>query len=194
MLAAIGGGAYAVWLSVLAGAGAPDVTRAMLRWRQVVIAALAGVCAVLAGRLSAAPAVTVLLLVVAAAAVHDDDRERIPNPLSLAAAVAAAGCWLLAGAQPEPLIAAGVLAVLALLGYIAGGIGAGDVKMLPSVALAVSCLYPGVAGAVFAVSTFLAISCAAALIIHLAAGLSRTAHSAFAPPMLLGAVAMAALS
>lgn len=81
-----------------------------------------------------------LLGIASAAAITDAREHRIPNILSLAAAIAAVFTWLGAGA---PLIALELGAVAAVSLYTLwqlDQVGGGDVKYLPSLVLAVAAL------------------------------------------------------
>lgn len=77
----------------------------------------------------------VVLVFAAAAAATDARFEVIPNLVSAAATVVAVAAWVVAG---FPIVAVGVAVASSLIFfglYIAGWIGAGDVKILPALVL-----------------------------------------------------------
>lgn len=77
----------------------------------------------------------VVLVFTAAAAATDARYEIIPNPIAAAATVVAGAVWVAAG-LPIVALAVTVAAALVLFGlYVAGWIGAGDVKLLPALIL-----------------------------------------------------------
>ncbi|SDH50982.1 prepilin peptidase [Microbacterium sp. 77mftsu3.1] len=88
------------------------------------------------------PTLAVLLSVTAVAAVTDAYRHTIPNRISLLAAVAAAGVWTAAGAPVTALLMAAVLAAVLLTLWTADLMGGGDVKLIPSLALAAAATGP----------------------------------------------------
>lgn len=80
-----------------------------------------------------------MLSVLVAAAVVDAHLKVVPNLVSAAAAILAVCGWVMLGAPVMPMLLAVALATLLVAAYLSGAkLGAGDVKLLPSVALVCS--------------------------------------------------------
>jgi Flp pilus assembly protein protease CpaA len=95
---------------------------------------LTGLAGALGALVGLGPAV---LIALAAATAVDLKQLRIPNNVSLLAWCLAALTWYLQGAPLWVLAVAGAIGILGLVLYLAGGLGGGDVKLLPAAALGV---------------------------------------------------------
>ena len=102
----------------------------------------------------APPAFAALLLIAVAAAAIDAREHRIPNVLSAAAAVAGVLTWAESGAPLDAFGIALAVAVLLLIAYDWNLMGGGDVKLIPSLALAAAASSPFVTGAILRVGVF----------------------------------------
>ena len=100
------------------------------------------------------PAFAALLVIAVVAAAIDAREHRIPNTLSAAAAAAGVLAWAEAGAPLDAFGIALVVAVLLLIAYDWDLMGGGDVKLIPSLALAAAASSPFATGAILRVGVF----------------------------------------
>lgn len=140
--------------------------------------------------------VLVVLVGAAIAASVDAVTLVIPGALTAALGVTALLGWLVSGAPVLPLAAALIVAVAFVVAFAVSSIGGGDVKLLPSLVLAVASGAADAATAVLAVSAFLTVSflvTAAALLLAPRSvsgptGAAAASRQAAAPGFLLGAL------
>lgn len=183
----VGAGSAALTAIVAAGFIARERQWARLDVTWVLLHA--GVVAIVGGAL--VPELSVPLGLLAAAAAIDARFDIIPNSLSF-------GMWVAAGAvcvaQDAPIPAAfgGAFFAFLVALYAAGGIGAGDVKLLPP-ALAVALLSaPELVSMMWRTQLFVAVLCAGMLVAH-AAGRAFRVRGAAQPmgPAIFFATAIA---
>lgn len=124
-----------------------------------------------------------VFLVLLAAAIVDQETMRIPNVYSILAALLALGSWATSGFAMWALAVSVSVGIFALILYAFGGIGGGDVKLLPSAALGI---LPSGPEAVLAASVLLLLAGIWLVLLHVTGrGVRRT--EPMAPGIFLGA-------
>jgi|GEM_PF-3909553 len=139
-------------LDVLAESVAEQVRHA------VALAAVGGiVVGVATGIAGGHDALSLVLLAVAAAAAVDAVTGRIPDALSFLAGIGAVLAWMKYGYPWMALLSAVAIGLIFTFTYLFGGIGGGDVKLLPAMVLAVATPFDDIGPIVVAVTGMLAL-------------------------------------
>lgn len=158
---------------------------------RLTIPAMALILAVgLVGRGSESAGLHAVLVILAPAAIIDATSLRLPNPLMVATLAAALTAWLAAGAPLAPMLAAGIVGAVMLVAYLIGGVGAGDVKALPSLVLAATVPLEEATGAVLLTPWMLVGVFGITAALHITARLKRSEPAPMGPGMFLTGAAV----